>query len=384
MSHVDEGLLHAWIDGAFGAGDPDGDAIEAHIAACAECTVRAEEARRLKARAGAVLQHVAPDAVRVEPFDRMVAARRASRDAQPRRRAMVPMAWAASIMLAVTAGWMARAYLPSPVANERAFLETGATAPAAEADDVAKRDADALARDRANDPTVAGSRVPEPAEKTVQDRASVVRPAEQEQQAVAGAAAGRVDALADAERRDAARNQAVQQAAAPPPPAVAARQREALPRTVQSADTAQRAREEAAKAVWSDAQNVYRFADATNWTGISLNEAARVLGRAPLRIDSLQVEGVQALAAQGLVRLRQKIADGVIVELLQRAAVPADERVIGGVQSGVRAITAEAVATDVLAAGDTPAITLQRNGLLIVVRGPITLDSLRALAARIR
>ncbi|MCI0435504.1 MAG: hypothetical protein L0271_17945 [Gemmatimonadetes bacterium] len=388
MSHVDEGLLHAWIDGAFARGDPEGDAIETHIAECAECAVRADEARRLKERATTVLQSVAPDAVRVEPFDRVIAARRRGTDAahaKRRRRAAMPLAWAASIMLAITAGWMARAYLPGR-AGDQAALESEAFAPVqapaavADADDEANRAVDAAARDREADP----ARASNVAESTAPGAAGARRPNEQQGQA---AAAGRADALAEVEQREQARTRVIP--AAPPPAAVsqAVSQTEALARGARQDSVQARVREEeAAKTVSPDAPAVYRFADATDWRTISVNEASILLGREPLRIDTLRIEALEASQEEGLVRLRQKTAAGIDVDLFQQrgSPLPSDEIVVGGVQSNARALAAGVAERDVLAPGDTPAIALERNGLVLVIRAPLTVDSLRALIARIR
>jgi hypothetical protein len=109
MPHVDEGLLHAYLDGALDAlreagALPHGttrESIDAHLALCADCRALLETERTIRTRAGAVLDAVAP-VVDVPPFSELFAtrARRA-----PRRR--FPLAWAASVLLALGAGWIA-------------------------------------------------------------------------------------------------------------------------------------------------------------------------------------------------------------------------------------------------------------------------------------
>ena len=99
MSHVDEGTLHAYLDGAL---PPDERAqVEAHLAACAECQERLAEARSLIARADALLALALPGEKAAPPLHEL------------RRRPLWwqvrwPVAWAASIMLAVGLGWMVR------------------------------------------------------------------------------------------------------------------------------------------------------------------------------------------------------------------------------------------------------------------------------------
>src|SRR5688572_16395028 len=108
MPHVDEGLLHAYLDGALDAlaeagALPHGtsrQSIEAHVAVCTDCRALLEAERSIRTRAGAVLDAAAPVVV-VPPFAELFAAQRARR---PRRRVW-PLAWAASLLLAVGAGW---------------------------------------------------------------------------------------------------------------------------------------------------------------------------------------------------------------------------------------------------------------------------------------
>jgi len=110
MPHVDEGLLHAYLDGALDAlaeagALPHGttrQSIEAHIAVCADCRALLDAERALRTRAGAVLDAAAPVVV-VPPFNELFGAQRVRR---PRRRVW-PLAWAASLLLAVGAGWWA-------------------------------------------------------------------------------------------------------------------------------------------------------------------------------------------------------------------------------------------------------------------------------------
>jgi cytoskeletal protein RodZ len=108
MPHVDEGLLHAYLDGALDAlaeagALPHGitrHSIDAHLAVCADCRALLETERTIRTRAGAVLDAAAP-VVDVPPFSELFAAHRTRR---PRRRVW-PLAWAASLLLAVGAGW---------------------------------------------------------------------------------------------------------------------------------------------------------------------------------------------------------------------------------------------------------------------------------------
>ena len=107
MSHVDEGILHAVLDGALDAlndaGElPDGataaDVME-HLRTCADCRARLEAERAIREGAGVVLQGARIRDVDVPPFAGVPRAQRA------RRTRWVPLGWAASVVLAVGAGW---------------------------------------------------------------------------------------------------------------------------------------------------------------------------------------------------------------------------------------------------------------------------------------
>jgi hypothetical protein len=131
MSHVDEGLLHAWLDGAIPPTDDPHDEISAHLALCADCRARLEGARLLKDRANGVLRSarsgmVVPAADFASVVARAAVRRRAeeqtadtvadssaapvpaARQVMTGRRPAMPLAWAASIALALAAGWLGR------------------------------------------------------------------------------------------------------------------------------------------------------------------------------------------------------------------------------------------------------------------------------------
>lgn len=120
MPHVDEGRLTAWLDGALAPGDAGGGEVERHLAVCGDCRRRLEEVRDLRVRASGILAAADLPVAPAPDFERLMARARAEAgrgSAMPRRShgrrrwsagAGTGLAWAASLALAVGAGWIAR------------------------------------------------------------------------------------------------------------------------------------------------------------------------------------------------------------------------------------------------------------------------------------
>ena len=83
MQHLDDGTIHAWLDGALGTGEAA--AVEAHAAACRDCADRVAEARGLIAASSRILTALDDVPEHVVPVERPAA---------------VAAAWAASPALA--------------------------------------------------------------------------------------------------------------------------------------------------------------------------------------------------------------------------------------------------------------------------------------------
>ncbi len=108
MWHVDDGSLHAYLDGALDA-LPSSEAarIREHLASCETCARRLEEERALRAEAHAILAGADPGTGEVPLLEELRA--RASARVRPRAAMRLRnLTWAASIVLAVGAGWMLR------------------------------------------------------------------------------------------------------------------------------------------------------------------------------------------------------------------------------------------------------------------------------------
>ena len=98
MSHVDEGILHAYLDGELPSAERV--ALEAHVTQCEACRARLADERALVERASALLGAVRPVERPIPPFEQL---RR-----QPKRspwRVRASFAWAASVVLALGLGY---------------------------------------------------------------------------------------------------------------------------------------------------------------------------------------------------------------------------------------------------------------------------------------
>src|SRR6266576_1515688 len=98
MSHVDDGTLHAYLDGELSPAEVQG--VEAHLAQCPACRGRLDEERALITRAGELLALAAPPDRELPPF-------RAG-DVKPLTplwwKVRLPLAWAATVAIALGIG----------------------------------------------------------------------------------------------------------------------------------------------------------------------------------------------------------------------------------------------------------------------------------------
>jgi hypothetical protein len=130
MSHVDEGALHAYLDGALDE-YPAADArrVREHVETCAVCAERLAEERRVRDDARAILDLAAPK-VEVPTFEELRAYVRAGQSRRVAFSRLYKMGWAASVALALGTGWMVRGSRIDPAntfrATESAAPTTGA------------------------------------------------------------------------------------------------------------------------------------------------------------------------------------------------------------------------------------------------------------------
>jgi Putative zinc-finger len=99
MSHVDEGTLHAYLDGELAP--VERERVDTHLKGCPACQARLAEERAIIERASRLLGMATPPERAIPPLHQL---RRPPVVWRLRR----PLAWAATVVLAVGLGWLAR------------------------------------------------------------------------------------------------------------------------------------------------------------------------------------------------------------------------------------------------------------------------------------
>jgi len=349
MPHVDEGQLHASLDGAYSAGDPELLAIRAHLRDCADCRNRLEEARTLRERAGEILGLATPLVDQAPPFDQVRAQR------IPRHRSRFShkggLAWAATVVIALAAGWLARGMMPSfRYSQSHAMMQESAEsrATAATANDAAPTTTDAL---QATPQPLPAPPAPPPAMATG-------TPAESDQMRP-GESSLRSAPLADAATRQ--RSAIVTDSGRSNTPA---------PATGETMLSFQRPQ------LAITAETIDDIAP-TDWQPSTMPEARQRYGPV-LQVPELPVRSV-AVARSGtsiLVRVTQALPDGLPLELLH--TIPAGEAAEGKARAG------ESVGRPTADATGAWLLTVERDGITVTARAPIRPDSLAALVERLR
>jgi len=329
MSHVDDGELTAYADGAYAPESADAQRIAAHVAVCANCRNRLAEARALSGRASEILAAAAPVDIAMPDFADVRAAAAAVRH----RRNAIPLTWAATVILALGLGWFGRGAVYQPrqpsVAGTARSMEAAADMTAA---------------------------APEPAQPVPQLR----------EQASAGAGARRNTTALPPERQEVRAADALDRATAiaPPaaPPSVAAAEQD-------FAGAKERALVGRAQGMAAAGVDYMTAAEAER-RGIALHLIPELeVLRVGVRADEVVVEQklpdgkVLSITASPLTQLEQQED----VAAKRDAAAPAAAR---------NEMTLQKVAA--------PAVELTRGNARLRVSAALPEDSLRALAARLR
>ncbi|KPK79436.1 MAG: hypothetical protein AMS25_12635 [Gemmatimonas sp. SM23_52] len=397
MSHVDEGTLHAYLDGELSEGQRR--EVEGHLASCAECQARLEQATALGQRVSELMAELEPGPVQA-PAWREIEARAAARQARTPRRGWVrpSLAWAASIAVAFTVGWFSRSYwsdMPGPLDVART---AEAPAPTARREAAEQETPGPASREAAAEPAGAAQEV---AVQVEEPQAAARQPLGEQREPT------RPAAVPEPQREERPAEAAKQDVAAPPglaeAPVEVPAETPALEPAVVGALEA-RAREQGERAQPADVLDQLRrepetaHAYARDVVGLQPTAAGAVAPArffavgpevasswlaTPLReLPNLQLKRVEVgpgsaveggLAGLPAVQLVYEDAAGHEIILIQQYL--ADRRIEG----------AEAEPTLIVEPSGLRAFRwLDPQGYWLILRAPVSSDSLRALAEHVR
>ena len=350
MSHVDDGMLHAYLDGALSA--LDAVRVERHVADCAACQQRLDSARVLVQRAARLLEWASPPADRAAP-----ALAQLRPYSIPRWRA--PVAWAATIVIALGIG----------VYGGQLVLGSRSPAPAREAkEEVAASSRDAQFNYRAAPITV----IADSPNAVAAPSPAPAAPAPVAQAPAAGITTAAVPSRDTAANKlaDATAKASVDSAGAA---ALGARRLEEAP-VAAAAPASQREADSLrgrASSFVAPAGEMRRAANvaAPAATGagapatITADSARVLLGTAPLALPDYPVTGIRV--RDGAVVVEHVLPPGRVIRLVQRRVAP------------------EALnEAQVQVAGE--ALARYADGLRVEISGPMAADSLSQLLGRAR
>lgn len=124
MSHVDDGELTAYADGAYPVDDPVALRISAHLSTCGDCRTRLEQNQDLRTRAAEILSFATPALMTTPSFESLQ-----TQVGRTQLRPAVPLAWAATVVLALGIGWFGRDAWEQPGMTRTAAIEEVAPTP---------------------------------------------------------------------------------------------------------------------------------------------------------------------------------------------------------------------------------------------------------------
>ena len=359
MQHLDDALIAEWVDGAIAEDSPRHGAIAAHVDQCDECRIRVEEERALAGHVRQLLGVASPPE-RTPPFEEVLY--RAG--SAPKRAALrpVPVVWrrlavAATVVVAGGVGWYARGLVMGETAG------TAGTAVAADAAGptggmgVTGKTGVADERDAQAAPplaSTAGKRLEVATAEAAGREAAVA----EERSAAVGDTVRRE---AVAERQAADEIVAARRDAAPP----------AAPAVAQPSPMAQAV---------APAENELRMQKtaAEPWGTATRLTAERALGRSLLLVPDLRVVSIEMTPDSGLVRVRQDLGGGAVLELVESRA--AQGAALG---LGAEAVVADAEPRARMARAPEAVETVVVHGIRVVVRAPVTGDSIRVLIGKL-
>jgi len=338
MSHVDDGTLHAYLDGELTP--VERERVDAHLRTCPACLARLDEERSLIERSSRLLGRAVPPERTLLPLQEL---------RQPRLtwRLRRPLAWAATIVLAVGVGWYARGSMEPGTVADRVQLrdETPAPAPAALATG-RPLSLDSMPEEQSRGRAAELKRPAAPPENSLQSSNGIV---------------SHQPAVDDLDRRKSlAAAQSTTAAAASDAPPRPAEGRPAAPPPVMASRIAR------------DAEAVGNLS--STWPLIGRQAARDLLGAEPVAIPGFGIRAYRRnpVATTPEIAVEQVLDSGTVVSLIER-----------------RLSTARA---DNAAAGDRGALAKEANqrlarfvgSLRVEIEGPLSPDSLSRLLELVR
>jgi len=302
MPHVDEGTLHAYLDGELPSAERK--TVDAHLAECTSCRAMLVEERALLERASALLGAARPVDRAAPPFEQLGVSR--SRKRSPWHVRM-PVAWAASIALALGVGY----YLHEPNAASLTPRESSGIAylmeqRAADANRDLPAPADEERKTSSRAPSLAARSKPAAVPTTPQlyDSVTVVASQTNKREAVLEAAPV-VGVVAI-------------------PPAAAPRLRNAEPAPAASAVAKDSAVRVDGVIVASGASGAggrkerAHLPTTTSWPIITRGAARSLLGTEPVGLPGLARQIRRSPTADGTVVVEQRIDSATTIQIFQR------------------------------------------------------------------
>jgi hypothetical protein len=374
MSHVDDGTLHAYLDGELTP--VERARLEAHVAECGACRDRLAEERALIERASSLLGLAQPPERAAPPLHQL-------RRPSVVWRLRVPVAWAATVVLAVGLGYYA---------GDRTSDRTSMSAAP---EPVAMRAADSSVVDRAGYVGTSPSRLytPPRAQSPAPPRTRPLAAAERkeaERQPVMvvdgtpvasrldtapfGAAAAN-GVVAIRSRDTGAANAAP--VAAPAPPAAPQTAGAALPQSA-----LEEVRVTTGTAI-VQRDDVRRALVATQWPIIRRGPARQILGAEPMGVPGLAVRNIRRSPTGEVVLVEQAIDSVTVIQLFQER-VESDHFL-------ARSFAADSLRSDtpvgyVSIRGGAATERLARfiGGVRVEIAGPLSADSLNRLLEQVK
>ena len=352
MSHVDEGTLHAYLDGELPSAERT--TLEAHLASCGTCRATLTEERALRERAMAVLGSARPIERPAPPLEQL---RR-----EPQRspwRVRRSFAWAASIVLALGLGY----YMRNPIADREAPFGHQMQRVALDQNRDAVSEVD---KGPAAPPAPTPAQAPARAQNHSGDRRAASR-ADEVASAIPSAdsslATGKVAAApatkpADTTRLDAsavsgALERAERNPAALPAPTIAV-------------------------------DRVAKQLPATNWPVISRRMAKSILGEEPVGLPGLATRDFRRVpGTEGTIVVEQAIDSSTVIQIFQRPAYPYDSSGSGGYANEGRLRSRAYSSEDQARERGNRLFARFVRGLRVEITGPLSTDSLNRLLEQV-